>query len=183
VCPQHRHAADRHGHGYGAVGDAMSNNLKKSPVELQALTTIQQNNFTPKPPLARGPITLTVCVTPCPSSTSRQHCFHQTAPLYIERRIYFRRPLRGESKVQSPKSKVQSPKSGSGEKRACRGRNRGRLPLQFPRFSLAGWKSRCTVEDSGLLLPLGFVPVGSASLHAEHGAANAVCCRIEVHSP
>src|ERR1035437_9452485 len=70
-------------------------NLKESPVDLQPLTTIQQNNFTPQPPLACGPITLTLCVTPHPSSTSRQHYFHRTAPLYMERRIYFRSPFPG----------------------------------------------------------------------------------------
>src|ERR1035437_126763 len=64
------------------------------PVDLQALTTIQQNNLTPQPPPARGPITLTVCVTPHLSTTSRQHYFHRTAPLYMERRIYFRSPRR-----------------------------------------------------------------------------------------
>jgi hypothetical protein len=58
------------------------------PVDLQALTTIQQNNFTPQSPPARGPITLMVCVTPHLSTTSRQHYFHRTAPLYMERRIF-----------------------------------------------------------------------------------------------
>src|ERR1035441_6193354 len=55
----------------------------------KALTTIQQNNFTPQPPPASDPITLTVCVTPRPSTTSRQHYLHRTVPLYMERRIYF----------------------------------------------------------------------------------------------
>src|ERR1019366_3712781 len=72
-----------------------SSTHKKRPVDLQPLTTIQQNNFTPQPPHAGGPITLTVCVTPHPSTTSRQHYFHRTAPLYMERRIYFRSPHRG----------------------------------------------------------------------------------------
>src|ERR1039458_4059673 len=76
-------------------GIKISHNLKKGPADLQALTTIQQNNFTPQPPPARDSLTLTVCVTPHPSTTSRQHCFHRTAPLYMERRIYFRSPLRG----------------------------------------------------------------------------------------
>ena len=70
-------------------------NLKKSPVDLQELTAIQQNNFTPQPPPSRGPITLTVCVTPHPSTTSRQHYFQRTAPLYMERRIYFRSNIFG----------------------------------------------------------------------------------------
>jgi hypothetical protein len=43
---------------------------------------VQQNNFTPQPPPARAPITLTVRVTPHLSATSRQHCFHRTVPLY-----------------------------------------------------------------------------------------------------
>ena len=73
-----------------------SNNLKKSPVDLQPLTTIQQNNSIPQPPHSRAPITLTVCVTTHPSTTSRQHCFHRTAPLYMERRIFFRSPVRKE---------------------------------------------------------------------------------------
>ena len=64
-------------------------NLKGSPVDLQPLTTIQQNDFTSQPPPARDPITLTVCVTTRPSTTSRQHYFHRTAPLYMERRIFF----------------------------------------------------------------------------------------------
>jgi hypothetical protein len=68
---------------------------KKRPADLQALTTIQQNNFTPKTPPVRNPLTLTLCVTPHPSTTSRQHYFHRTAPLYMKRRIYFRSPLRG----------------------------------------------------------------------------------------
>src|ERR1017187_9708401 len=66
-----------------------------SLVDLHPLTAIQQNNFTPQPALSRATITLTVCVTHCPSTTSRQHYFHRTAPLYMERRIYFRSPLRG----------------------------------------------------------------------------------------
>src|ERR1039458_6034534 len=70
-----------------------SHNLKERPIDLQALTTIQQNNFTPQPPHSRDPLTLTVCVTTHPSITSRQHYFHPTAPLYMERRICFRRPL------------------------------------------------------------------------------------------
>src|SRR5208283_3408122 len=65
-------------------GSCASNNLKKSLVDLQALTTIQQNNLTPQPPHSRDPITLTVCVTTHPSTTSRQHHFHQSAPLYME---------------------------------------------------------------------------------------------------
>jgi hypothetical protein len=68
---------------------------QRSPIDLQPLTAIQQNNFTPQPLLACGPITLTVCVTPHPSTTSRQHYFHRTAPLYMERRIYFRRTVFG----------------------------------------------------------------------------------------
>src|ERR1017187_7659657 len=71
-----------------------SNNLKESPVDLQPLTTIQQNNFTPQPPHPRDPITLTACVTTHPSTTSRQHHFHRSAPLYMERRIFFRSPVR-----------------------------------------------------------------------------------------
>jgi hypothetical protein len=55
---------------------------------LQALTAIQQNNLASQPPPARVPITLTVCVTPHPSTTSRQHFFHRTAPLYMKRRIF-----------------------------------------------------------------------------------------------
>jgi hypothetical protein len=70
----------------------LGDSLKKSPVDLQAFTTIQQNNFSPQLPLACGPITLTVCVTPHPSTTSRQHYFHRTAPLYMKRRIYFSQP-------------------------------------------------------------------------------------------
>src|ERR1017187_1559773 len=46
---------------------------------LGRMTTIQQNNFTPQPPPARDPITLTVCVTTHPSTTSRQH--YCTEPL------------------------------------------------------------------------------------------------------
>ena len=70
-----------------------SNNLKESPVDLQPLTTIQQNNLTPQPPHSHDPITLTVCVTTHPSTTSRQHHFHQSAPLYMEGRIFIaRRP-------------------------------------------------------------------------------------------
>jgi hypothetical protein len=42
---------DLHARGYDAVGDAMSTNLIKSPLDLQPLTTIQQNNFTPNCPL------------------------------------------------------------------------------------------------------------------------------------
>jgi hypothetical protein len=38
-------------HGYGVVNDAMRSNPKKSPADLQVLTTIQQNNFTPNRPL------------------------------------------------------------------------------------------------------------------------------------
>jgi hypothetical protein len=67
-----------------------SHNLKESPADLQALTAIQQNNFTPQAPHSRGPLTLTVCVTTHPSTTSRQHYFHRTAPVYMERSIYFR---------------------------------------------------------------------------------------------
>src|ERR1039457_4894562 len=63
-----------------------SNNLKESPVDLQPLTTIQQNNFTPQPPHSRDPITLTACVTTHPSTTSRQHHFHRSAPLYTDLR-------------------------------------------------------------------------------------------------
>ncbi len=37
--------------------------MKKNPVDLQALTTIQQNNSTPQPLLTCGPITLTVCAS------------------------------------------------------------------------------------------------------------------------
>jgi hypothetical protein len=70
------------------------NNLKESPADFQPLTTIQQNNLTPQPPLSRDPITLTVCVTPRPSTTSRQHYFHRTAPLNMKGRIYFRSPRR-----------------------------------------------------------------------------------------
>jgi hypothetical protein len=70
---------------------------KKSPADLQALTATQQNNFTPQPPLACGPITLTVCVTQHISTTSRQHYFHQTAPLYMERRILNRVPESGRA--------------------------------------------------------------------------------------
>jgi hypothetical protein len=81
---------------------------EKSVVDLQALTAIQQNNFTPQPAPFRAPITLTVCVTICPSTTSCQHCFHRTAPLYMERRNYFSQPA---SRLVSPKSKVQSPRS------------------------------------------------------------------------
>jgi hypothetical protein len=94
--------------------------------------------------------------------------------------------------ISVPDPNTETPEK-VGAWRACRSlsawraeadaRNRGGLPLQFPRFGLAGWESRCTVEDGGLLLPLGFVPAGGASLHAEHGRANAVCYRIEVHSP
>src|ERR1035437_4532741 len=69
---------------------------KKCPADLQALTTIQQDNFTPQPPPARGPITLTLCVTPHPSTTSRQHYFHRTAPLYMERRIFWSYVFGGE---------------------------------------------------------------------------------------
>ena len=69
------------------------NSLKKSAVDLQALTTIQQNNFASQPPPARVPITLTVYVTSHPSTTSRQHFFHRTAPLYMKRRIFFRSAL------------------------------------------------------------------------------------------
>ena len=65
----------------------LSRDRKKSAIDLQALTTIQQNNFTPQLPPARGPITLTVCVTPHPSTTSRQHYSRRTVPLYMERRI------------------------------------------------------------------------------------------------
>jgi hypothetical protein len=68
-----------------------SYNLKLSPIDLQPLTTIQQNNFTPQPPHSRDPLTLTICVTTYPSTTSRQHYFHRTPPLYMERRIYFSR--------------------------------------------------------------------------------------------
>src|ERR1039458_2344700 len=64
-----------------------SHNLKESPADLQALTTIQQNSFTPQPPHSRDPLTLTVCVTAHPSTTSRQHYFHRTVPLYMEGRI------------------------------------------------------------------------------------------------
>jgi hypothetical protein len=69
------------------------NSLKKSAVDLQALTTIQQNNLTSQRAPARVSITLTVCVTPHPSTTSRQHYFHRTAPLYMKRRIFFRNAL------------------------------------------------------------------------------------------
>jgi hypothetical protein len=68
------------------------NNLKESAIGLQPLTTIQQNNFTPQLPQSRDPITLTVCVTTHPSTTSRQHHFHRAAPLYMKRRIYLCRP-------------------------------------------------------------------------------------------
>ena len=74
---------------WGGISNCSS--LKKSPADLQTLTTIRQNNFTHQPPLARGPITLTVCVTTHASTTSRQHYLHRTVPLYMERRIYFRR--------------------------------------------------------------------------------------------
>src|ERR1039457_2810629 len=72
-----------------AVLHLRRHNLKESPVDLQPLTTIQQNNSTPQPPHSRDPITLTVCVTTHPSTTSRQHHFHRTALLYMERRIFF----------------------------------------------------------------------------------------------
>jgi hypothetical protein len=71
------------------------NNLKESPVDLQPLRKIQQNNLTPQPPHSRGPITLTVCVTMHPSTTSRQHHLHQNAPLYMERRIFIARRQAG----------------------------------------------------------------------------------------
>src|ERR1039457_177730 len=63
---------ERQGHFAPQPG---GNSLKKSAVDLQALTTIQQNNFASQPPPARVPITLTICVTPHPSTTSRQHFF------------------------------------------------------------------------------------------------------------
>jgi hypothetical protein len=68
---------------------------RKKAVDLQPLTAIQQNNFTPQPAPCRAPITLTVCVTICPSTTSRQHYFHRTAPLYMRGAIIFR-SLAGE---------------------------------------------------------------------------------------
>ena len=79
------------------------NGLKKSAVDLQALTTIQQNNITSQRAPARVPITLTVCVTPHPSTTSRQHYFHGTAPLYMERRIFAARSsaVRGRGPSQT----------------------------------------------------------------------------------
>jgi hypothetical protein len=66
---------------------------KISPIDWQALTTIQQNNFIPEPPPARDPITLTVCVTPHPSTTSRQHGFRRMVSVYMKKRIYFRSAL------------------------------------------------------------------------------------------
>ena len=63
--------------------------VKISAVDLQPLTSIQQNNFTSQPAPSRTPITLTVCATICPSTTSRQHYFHRTAPLYMRGAIIF----------------------------------------------------------------------------------------------
>src|SRR5664279_3336447 len=92
----------------------LMNNLKKSCVDLQPLTTIQQNNLTPQPHHSPDPLTLTVCVTTPPSTTSRQHYFHRTAPLYMERRIYFRRSVFGGAtsiQVGLPKAMRPSPKA------------------------------------------------------------------------
>jgi hypothetical protein len=75
---------------------------KKVLLQLQPLTAIQQNNFTPQPAPSRAPITLTVCVTICPSTTSRQHYFHRTAPLYMRGAIIFRVLLRSGELVAPP---------------------------------------------------------------------------------
>ncbi len=85
TCAANRVQSPRSKVGLGAV----RTQSQKKPVDLQPLTAIQQNSFTPKPPPARNPITLTVCVTPHASTASRQHYFHRTVPLYMERRIYF----------------------------------------------------------------------------------------------
>ena len=68
--------------------------LPCSFAKAQPLATTQVNNLSPQPPHSRNPITLTVCVTSRPSTTSRQHHFHPTVTLYMERRIYFRRRVR-----------------------------------------------------------------------------------------
>ena len=62
---------------------------EKRAVDLQPLTAIQQKNFTPNPAHSRAPITLTVCVTICPSTTSRQRNSHRTTPLYMRGVINF----------------------------------------------------------------------------------------------
>ena len=67
---------------------------EKRGVDLQPLTSIQQSIFTPQPAPSRAPITLTVCVTICPSTTSRQHYSHRTDPLYMRGTIIFRSLLR-----------------------------------------------------------------------------------------
>jgi hypothetical protein len=56
-------------------------NENKSAADLEALTTIQQNNFTLQSPYCRHPITLTIFVTSHPSTSSRQHHFPRAAPL------------------------------------------------------------------------------------------------------
>jgi hypothetical protein len=67
----------------GIQAEPKAPHREKRAVDLQALTAIQQNNFTPQPAPSRTPITLTVCATICPSTTSRQHYSHRAAPLYM----------------------------------------------------------------------------------------------------
>ena len=61
---------------------------KKVAVGQQRFTTNQQSGLTLKAPRSRGPITLIICATACPSTTSIQHCFHFGPPLYMKRRIF-----------------------------------------------------------------------------------------------
>ena len=80
--------------GLGNTPEPKAPHREKSAVDLQPLTAIQHSNFTPEPATSCAPITLTVSVTICPSTTSRQHCFHRTAPLYMRGAIIFRSLLR-----------------------------------------------------------------------------------------
>ena len=87
---------------------------EKSAVDLQPLTAIQQNNFTPQLATSPAPITLTVCVTICPSTTSRQHYFHRTAPLYMRGTIILLRRMKNPPRGRSGRSWWRcDPKNGT----------------------------------------------------------------------
>jgi hypothetical protein len=84
--------------GWGQF-ELLSNSLKKRPIDLQPLTTIQQNNFSPPTAPCLRPNNVNGMRNPAPINHFPPTLFSPNRSPYMKRRIYFRRNVFGSERA------------------------------------------------------------------------------------